>query len=267
MRGNKTPKIFITAGLLVSLIVLSRLFSVARDWLGGEDPTLLAFLLDPTRFIFAVYISVLLFAIWLVRGSNNRLIYVLWCLGSTMHYFLYWSGMEVFFYTDISERNIYVLNWLSTVCIIPLLFVLRYKSYLVICTIAFMIRFDICKAAAKSYFESLKNTDFECKLRRCASIWFAVEFAFSAYLTLFALLNNVGFADSLGQAIVKSGLPNPFPIYYWILNILTVYFALLILIQSLRDLKIPDWQSASLLSELQRKDMIKGRKPSKFDPF
>lgn len=267
MKVLKTPTVSITAGLLVSLIVLARLISVAIEWRAGTDPTLIGFLSDPSRFLFVTLITVLLFCIWFIRGSNNRMVYVFWCLGYSTHYFLYWAGMECFFYTETANRNIYALNWISTTSIIPLLLLCRYRHYMAIYVFAVMIRFDVYKSAAESYFKKLKTTDFEAKLRRGASLWFAVEFCFSSYFTLFGILHSVGPKESLWSVMEDANVPDVFPFYYGALDLITIYFAILIVVNAIRDSKVPDKCSIYSLTEKQKQKLAKGHKPSKFDPF
>lgn len=266
MSSPQSYKVSITIGLFVTLLVMSRILEAILDWQSQNFTTFLSIFSDPEYTIIVIYFTVLMFSIWLIRGPNNKSMYLFWCLGYIMHYYLYWAGLE-FFLLEEGNKNIYVLNWLPAVCVIPLLLLCRYRTYYSIVLIAFMIKFNIWKNWAKHYFEHLNTTDFETKLRRGASLWFVVEFSYAAFQTVTALRIDLGPKDSLWKAMHSHGLYDPYPIYIWTLNLITVYFTILIFVNAIRDFNKPDQRTILSLPDSERRDLIKRYKPSKFDPF
>lgn len=96
------------------------------------------FLSDPGALLYVFLRMTLCLSYWLMKGVNNRTYLICWVFGDLTSSYLYTFGLNEFWHAN---RNIYVLNFLSFLCVIPLYAFCRYRLFILIQTFQFLARF------------------------------------------------------------------------------------------------------------------------------
>ncbi len=235
MQSLNKPAVSILVGVLISIVVCVQL--VLRIMEGGDSISFEQFLEVPANVLFIVYIGILFFCAWIVKGINNRSLLVLWVLLDALNYFINFHAESKFLYEN---KNIYLFSWAATIAIVPLLIGLEIRRLVIFRILVLLKYWGLFLRSVNTSLSSLKSTKFDLALRNFVIVWFSWEFIFSAYLTIYAFTYEIPKDGSIGQTMRQNEHFVPFDIYHLGTEVITIGLIFLIITYTARDLRKPD---------------------------
>lgn len=218
---------YFAIGIVVSTYVVYRLINLIMAWESGSvDDTSSFFTFH--NVVFCLHMWVLFLCGWIFKGSHNRRLLLLWAIGHVINLAVYYELMEIFL---VQWRNIYALNFVSTIAILALYTLIverrRCQEYLY-------------KKTDNSWFYQPGSTKFEVYLREFIGLFVLFEVVFALAMSVYGLAHQLRPGDSFYDTMQFHQHPDFFEWYFNILTFFTLYLTVMLLRQAQMDRQQPD---------------------------
>jgi len=238
------------AGVSLSGIFFALLVNSMMEAGVSSGAGFLEFILATENLMFCSVMSSFIFASWLIRGTNDRMVLFIWALGFVIHHGMYWLCYELFFN---QTKNIYALNFIGSMATVPVVVLLRYRLLMVFkLTILYQRCFGMMHNT-QHILSQIKSTDFEYYANRACALGLFVELCYSLYLSVYALIHHIPYNGSIYQHFVRTGNWNPFDTYYSALDLVSLSFIAILMYYIYRSLSAPDVFAYSVEKSQKRK--------------
>lgn len=227
----------IVAGLLLSSIFCTLLVQQIMAGGVGSKISFTEFLSAPENIIFSLLMSSFVFASWLMRGPNNRVVLFCWALLFLVYYSIFWWIYDYFQYRFL---NIYMVYFAGVIASLPVLLILRFRITYTSLLFEHVVKSGVFKPEIDNYLSHAKTTDFEFKMKWTLYLAFGVEFLYALYLSLYGLANRIPYNGSVYEHISNNNHWDPFDIYMLLMNLLSFCYVLIINYYLFKDNVIKD---------------------------
>lgn len=237
MRGERKTTSDIFAGALSSSIFCWLLVTQIMAGGVGDSITFSQFLSYPENILFCLVMSMFIFASWLMRGLNNRVVLFCWAIMYTVH-FLIFSTVYEHYYDN--NRNVYMLLLTGVAATLPSVVVIRFRVFVTTLFLVPIGKAGIFPKQIGHYLRNATATDFEVYMKKALYTAFTVEFLYGLYMVTYGVLSDIPYYASVTNHLEQHNVWNPIDLYYWMLNMVTVGYILIIGFYIYRDNTHPD---------------------------
>ena len=224
-------------GSLLSAIFVMMLKNRLIEEGAGDTLALSEFLVSTENVLFFCHMLSLILASWLIRGNNNQTVLVFYAIGSVIGYKLSFWGFEYFYYQNI---NVYVLNFLGLLSLLPLFLLIRFRLIFSAFIAHHSGYIPLLGKQVGSWFAQARGTDFSFVVLYSVKVGLVLEFLYAIYMTGYALAHNIPPEVSISLHMFQFAAYDPNALYHSLHNLITLIIIAIILWNIYTELKIPD---------------------------
>lgn len=254
MRGDtRLASDIIVGGILSSIFFAFLVFQIISSGV-GRSTTLVEFLSIPGNVLFCLLMSMFIFASWIMRGMNNRMVLFCWAIMYVVNYLIY---IEIYQHFTYSFKNIYMLCMAGVAASIPVVIVMRHRVFVTVLLLERVWLAGILRQQIGKYLKEAATTDFELYMKRALYVAFSVEFLFSLYMTSYGLFNQISHHENITNIMQNNKSWDPHELYYGLLECITVVYIIIIGFYLYRDNHTQDAYAYGLTERERREAGLK----------
>lgn len=235
--AHPSSKLSIFIGILVSLGLGWQLTFLIMTSGVTDRESFTDFISQPTSLLYVALRVLLCFTYWFMRGPNNRTYIICWVVGDLLSSYIFVFGLSWFYY-DV--KNIYALNFLSFVSVVPLFLFCRYRLYILVLIFNLLRHFNRISDWCTEKLQRLSITKSITRLDWWLKCLVFIELSIALSLTVFAVVFKLTPTDSIEVFLINNNFPDLFSLQMFLVNTWTFVFIILLIRALLDDRKRPD---------------------------
>lgn len=252
MKDAKITISSVITGLLVTILLCALI--VTKLLVDGDNSTssFWEFISDIQNFAFLFHYATVFICSWLIKGYNNKIFLVMWVLGLSLYYFIYFQFQNLFLFGD---KNIYAFSWSGTFSVFALMLACYLRKPITRKGLVLLTYSGIASDKIARLVKDLTTTHFELRMRRILGYFFVWEFVFGVGIISYAIAMGVPANGSILNTMALNEHPEPFSFYYGVEALFAFVLSFCILRNTYIDFNNPD-DDKFYLTEEERAEIL-----------